>query len=131
MSTTSTRQLLEASVCGDLGSFSQLLQLDHEILIGATASMPRLVLTASAVLSVLRAHRDGRAAAKLVCVWAWFVRRGFLPGGAGPIRPLAIEYEAEKEAGIVDALARLSELGDLVDGTMAKEEIEQLIGSLE
>lgn len=131
MPTRLTGLTLIAAVRGDLESFRKLRHLDHESLTELATGLPELVLTASAVRGVLRALRDRQVAPDLVCEWAWFVRRGFLVGGPGGIRPIEIPYEAANETEIAEALSRLSELGDDVDGTISGDEFEQLIGSLE
>ena len=39
-----------------------------------------------------------------------------------PIRPLQIDYEPEHEAAIVEVVARLDEIGDVIDGGLPTEE---------
>jgi hypothetical protein len=58
------------------------------------------------------------------------VRRGYVadPPTTAAIDP--IEFEYEDEEAIVDPLARLDELGDLVDGTMPDDELDGWISRL-
>ena len=59
------------------------------------------------------------------------MRRGYVPGsGTSPSNPIDIEYEDEDEDAIVEPLARLDELGDLIDGTMSDDELEDWIVKL-
>ena len=46
---------------------------------------------------------------------------------AGPISPLVIEYDPAWEKDVAAAIGRLDELGDLVDGTIERGEILELM----
>jgi hypothetical protein len=60
------------------------------------------------------------------------MRWGYLPSGStGPIRPLDIEYEPQHEEAIVECLARLDELGDIIDGELRPGEAAELLRALE
>jgi hypothetical protein len=63
--------------------------------------------------------------------WASFVRRGFVSGAhRGPIRPLSIDYAEKYEDAIVEAVSRLDEIGDMIDGHVSKSELADLIDRL-
>lgn len=120
------------SVHGDLKSFARLArqpisvvrefeqrQIDHP-----------LVLTTTSLLKVLNAFQRHEVSPSLVQQWASFVRWGFLPQDTGPGRPIAIDYDPLAEDRIVEVIARLDELGDLVDGELEDNELVEMIGSL-
>ncbi len=70
-------------------------------------------------------HRGG------VQLWASFVLHGFAEGvGSGPITSIDIEFDEATEQTMVDALVRLDEVGDLIDGEVTHDEIVRLIDSL-
>jgi hypothetical protein len=51
--------------------------------------------------------------------------------GSEPIEPLGIEYDPEREEEIADAVARLEEIGDLIDGELpSQEETRALLARL-
>jgi hypothetical protein len=65
--------------------------------------------------------------------WASFVRRGYLnvDQSIGGINPLDIEYEEAHEEAIVEAVARLDQIGDSVEGDVPEEaEIHLLLYAL-
>jgi hypothetical protein len=47
------------------------------------------------------------------------------------ILPILIPYDTNRELEIADAVARLEELGDLIDGTMDDDEIRHLMKQLD
>jgi hypothetical protein len=122
---------LRSAVHGDIGAMFALLGATHEALTTAANQAGPLILRPDDVARVLKALQEGsitRASAK---EWASFVRRGYLRGGRGPIRPLDIEYDPARELAMVDAIGRMDELGDMIDGTIGADELIQLIRSLE
>lgn len=62
-----------------------------------------------------------------VQAWASFVRRGFFASGRHPILPLEIDYEEACEDAIVEAVSRLEQIGDLVDGNLTTGEVLDLL----
>jgi hypothetical protein len=59
------------------------------------------------------------------------MRRGYVESQVGgPVRPVLIEYETDFEDAIVEAISRLDEIGDVVDGCIPSAEIAQLIAPL-
>ncbi|GAB1361481.1 hypothetical protein MASR1M32_07170 [Rhodobacter sp.] len=122
---------LSAVVQGDLTGLPSVLSADQADLIEAAAQLPELRLTRRATADVLQAWCDGRWSAKEVQKWASFVRRGFVAEqSAGPIRPVDITYDTDGEDTIVEIIARLDEIGDLVDGLVDEAEREDMIRRL-
>lgn len=90
-----------------------------------------LVLRASAVGNVLRALLAGDVAGEIVQRWASFVKYGFAPPvNNDRIKSLLIEYDSCDEDAIVEAVGRLDEIGDIVDGYVGPEEIGSLASAL-
>ena len=89
-----------------------------------------LVLTRDAVARALRRYRAGEFDGATAQAWASFVRRGYIGGSGGPVEPLRIDYEAAYEDAIVDAVDRLDEIGDLIDGAVDEAEIGVLLAAL-
>jgi hypothetical protein len=87
-------------------------------------------LKREAVADVLRKYASGEILSGDAQLWASFVRRGYLGQGKGPLRPLEIHYDIAHEDQIAEAISRLDELGDAVDGTLDSEEALQLISAL-
>ena len=87
-----------------------------------------------ALVSVLLGLSQGVFPPELVQSWASFVRRGYqAPSTGGPITPLDIDYEEAWENAIVEAVTRLDEVGDIIDGEVTSEgalNLIQLLGGL-
>jgi hypothetical protein len=58
------------------------------------------------------------------------VRTGYVTGSSIKVRPLRIDYEAEFEDPMVEAIARMGEIGDSVDGVLERPEIKKLMNAL-
>jgi hypothetical protein len=59
--------------------------------------------------------------------WASFVRRGYASqSSTTPITPIDIAFEPAHEDAIAEAVSRLDELGDAVDGILTREDLESL-----
>jgi hypothetical protein len=108
---------------------SHIDTVPHEKLWSAAADL-RLVLTTSAVHRVVSSLIAGEISPSEAQRWASFVRRGYADGGAQPIRPLDIEYEASREGDIVEVVGRLDEIGDRIDGNPSEQEQRQWLASL-
>jgi hypothetical protein len=122
--------LLRSALTGDPSTVADLREVPHEQIRTATESI-RCVLGADAVRAVLSALRSGSAEAD-VQAWASFMRRGYVEGShSRGIRPIDIEYEPIAEDAIVEAISRMDELGDAIDGSMSIEEIDALTTALE
>jgi hypothetical protein len=100
-------------------------------LLSAAEGVP-LTVRASAARSIPVALQSGRIAPAHALAWASFVRRGYLAGGSGPVRPIAVEHETEADDVIVEVIARLDQIGDQVDGTPpTADELDAMIASLD
>ena len=89
-----------------------------------------LVISRSAVVAVLAGLRDASISPQDAQSWASFVRWGHVAPAVGPIRSLDIEYDPEWELPIADAVSRMDELGDIVDGEITRAEIAILLMDL-
>jgi hypothetical protein len=118
-------------VTGDIGELDIVAAASPQRL-SAVAASADLQLTRNAVAAVLRRYCAGQLAPLQAQAWASFVRRGYVAGasGTGPIVPLQIEYELAYEDAIVEAIGRLDEIGDLIDGVVSIEEANSLLGAL-
>ena len=109
-----------------------LAEAGNKVLEEVTVNIsPRLTLTATAVATVLRGMLSGAHSPEEAQQWASFVRHGyFAEPGRGPVNPLDIDFEASADQSIADAIGRLDEIGDLIDGEVTTEEIYQLLAAL-
>jgi hypothetical protein len=79
-------------------------------------------------VSVLKGLRRGTISPEQAQGWASFVRRGYIArSGAGSVRPLDIAYEEAWEDAIAEAVSRLDQIGDVVDGDVTAGEIHDLL----
>lgn len=99
----------------------------HSALLESEGAQEPLILEGQAVVRVLRQLRDGDVAPAAVQAWASFARRGYVEGASGPVRPIGIEYEGDSEDAIAEAISRLDELGDDIDGELALGELDDLL----
>ena len=128
---TITPQQLSEAVRGDLEAFSSLLEQPHSALQEARAALPDLVLTPASLRKVLLALQEDQVSPDLVQKWASFVRWGLVANSQGPIRPIEIDYEPLLEDLIAEVIARLDEIGDLIDGEVPEDdEITIMLDSL-
>jgi len=79
------------------------------------------------VIKVLNALADDAITPSSARDWAAFVRYVFVGQREHPIRRLDIEYEERFEDPIVEAISRMTEIGDIVDGVLPRGEIIELI----
>jgi hypothetical protein len=111
-----TGVLAQRAAAGDMRSLVALQAVPHEQVLDEVGTAQLLVLRES-VASVL--SRLGRAEIEpeQARQWASFVRWGFAGHEhRGPLTPLSIEYEQAYEVQIADVVARLDEIGDVIDG---------------
>ncbi len=67
----------------------------------------------------------------LVQRWASFVRRGYVTGGDDrPAVAVDIDWDKAAEEDIAEAVSRMDELGDSIDGDIRPEEMDSLSGAL-
>jgi hypothetical protein len=123
-------QDLVATVGGDLEAFTRLLRQPPDRLDSQKDSLPQLIVTKVGLLRVLLALQHKDASPELVQQWASFIRRGYFGSEKGHRCPIEIQYDPSMEDQIVEVLARLDELGDLVDGEITDIELSEMIRSL-
>lgn len=114
---------------GDVFSLPVLMSFEHAALRdAATALGVPLVVSPGAVTAVLQGLDAGVFPPNLVQSWASFVRRGYIedPNG-GPVQPLNIDYEDAWEDAIVEAVSRMDEIGDIIDGEISSHEVRNMI----
>lgn len=122
------RKLLRNALSGNLTSIPLLINANHEKLLEASRYFSELLLTKQAVLKVLYCLKNRTINPSIIQSWASFMRCGFtLTEDKKPITPLEINYKLDEEDSIVEVLSRLDELGDIIDGTIDDNEIDQLI----
>jgi hypothetical protein len=128
---TAATEILRSLVAGDLAALRQVGGwADGDVL--AAANGEPLMVTRAAVIRVLRDLDAGGIDPEAARRWASFVRRGYLPSaGRSPVQPIDIGIEAAYEEAIIDAVGRLDELGDAVDGELSPDELRALIRTLE
>ncbi|SOD72775.1 hypothetical protein SAMN05892883_2115 [Jatrophihabitans sp. GAS493] len=116
---------------GEVSGIKVIESAKPEELASCVASMP-LVLKPEAVVSVLQKFGSGQISADDAQRWASLVRWGFIPGrpGSESTGPVDIDWELRYEDEIGEAVGRLDELGDLIDGTIDQDEVRYLINSL-
>lgn len=125
------RSTLVDAVAGDIHAFDALQRRKHAELRRCNATLEHLMHTSGAVRRVLYGLLSGDITPDVAQRWASFVRRGYIAGRSrSPILPIEIKYESEAEDAIVEILARLDEIGDVVDGEVTEDEIRQMIASL-
>jgi hypothetical protein len=121
-------ELLEEALSGDLKRFLSLAAIEHGKLLESSKTLAGLFLTKLAVLNVLNGLKKFNIDPEIAQQWASFMKRGYIAANkATPILPLQIEYKPEDEDSIVEVLARLDELGDVIDGSIDEAEIDNLI----
>ena len=49
------------------------------------------------------------------------------PGQSRPVQPLNIEYEDAWEEASVEAVSRMDEIGDIIDGEISSDEVRNLV----
>jgi hypothetical protein len=107
---------LERLLEGDVSPINEIRVAPHDSVRSAWQRSSRPSLSAVAVRRVLDDVIAGRAMPDLAQLWASFMMRGYLEPVGSPIRPIEIEYEPEHEDQIVEAIAELEQIEDLIDG---------------
>ena len=126
-----TADALAAVLAGRVSAVPALKSVSHDHLVAVAASLDeRLLVSRDAVVTVLQGLADGTWAPPQAQAWASFVRRGVATTDPGPVRALDVEYEEAWEDGIVEAVSRLDEIGDLIDGEVTPKELRELLRML-
>jgi hypothetical protein len=126
-------QQLLAVVNGEFGSLRSVAAARQATLLAAQKDIgSELIVGRRQVLLVLNSLLSGRVTFSEAQLWAGFVLRGYFPSpySSVPVKPLQIALEPEYEQELVDALARLSEYGDLIDGKIDTDEIRRMAEGL-
>jgi hypothetical protein len=116
---------LSSAVIGDPRAMAVVVAADHQALRDSAPS--RLVVSRAAAVAVLVGLNQGTITPVEAQQWASFVRWGFVAGNSGPAMPLDIDYEDAWEDAIVEAVGRLDQIGDLVDGEVTRGEVLDLL----
>ena len=117
---------------GNLDNLTIVLDTPHADLLRAAENLPPISMSRSALIRVLNEWRMDRYGAFEVQQWASFVRHGFVVGGRdGPIQPIDIAYDPVAEEVIVEVVGRLTEIGDVIDGTVDDIERQKMLKDLE
>lgn len=111
------RTNLLRAIGGDVTALRSLAAYSDEALRHAAAELGDVELTAHAVANVVRGLVSGEYPDGDVQQWACFVRWGFI-AEQRPLDALRLEYSPDDEDDIVEVVARLTELGDLIDGEL-------------
>lgn len=123
--------VLEDIVNGDLSQFDIVLSVDQSALLNSAADLPQLIVSRSALISVLVGWRSGIYTPKVVQTWASFIRRGYVSQKSDSVvHPIAITYNASDEDLIVKIVGRLDEIGDKIDGDIDENEREEILKAL-
>lgn len=123
---------LSALLRGEISFLSTILGAAHADLLKAAEIQAPLVVTRSALISVLSNWQNGRCSDTEVQRWASFVRHGYVaPGSKEPILPLDICYDEPDEDLIVEIVGRFDEIGDVIDGTIDDIEQQQMLAALQ
>jgi hypothetical protein len=121
-------QAIRRVVEGDLDGLSIVLAVSPTELLAAATSLPRLTVSRSALIRILKAWRSGDCTADNVRQWASFVRRGYVSGAvSGEVRPIEIEYDVDDEQVIVEIISRLDQIVDEIVGEVDAGEREEML----
>lgn len=125
---------LEAVLRGEPAAMDAIVRTDQQAIraAGAMIASP-LILTRDATSNVLKGMAAGRVSPGLAQAWASFVMRGYVgrPSANQPILPLVIDFETTWEDAIAQAVSRLDEIGDLIDGQVSNDEVTCLLRNLQ
>lgn len=122
---------LNAVVVGDLDGLSAVTSAHHSDLLKASAALPRLTISRTALVRLLTVWSSGRSTADEVQRWASFVRRGYCSGQTSyALHPVDIAYDPRDEELIVEIVGRLDEIGDGVDGDIDEGERAEMLRRL-
>lgn len=123
------RVLIDDALAGDVRAVDALRPVPHEIVLAA-ANEGSLTVPRAAVTRVLAELASAQVADHDVQRWASFVQEGMIVPQVGPITPIHFEYEPAYESAIADAVGRLAELGEAIDGEISAAERQRLMERL-
>jgi hypothetical protein len=131
MNNSSPSEIILSVLSGNASLLQMLKRQDEIERVGKEIPENKLAVVSSAVRRVLTALLRKEITSGQAQAWASFVRRGFIPTDQKLLKPLPIFYQQECEDDIAEAISRMDELGDIIDGTMDDDEIRELIQKLE
>ena len=128
---TFTTEDLRRILDGDASDIDRLENRQAEI-VAAADLLPTAALTLkpAAVRRVLMALNAGKISPAQAQAWASFMRRGFVRSNEQPVRPIDIRFDPEREEEIAEAVSRMDELGEAIDGRISPAESLELVASL-
>ena len=123
-------------IAGDLAQLWLVREIEHQTLYSGTGPDRPYLVTAAAVHRVLSAYRaDPHHMQRDAQLWAQFIRVGMGPGPGGSeeyeIYSIETDYQPDAESLIVDAIYRLDNLGDEIDGVITMDQADELLAKLE
>jgi len=124
-------ELISKVVAGDLHAFEELLKFDPVCIDKHIEALPEFTLAKHAVRKVLLSLLGAEFNRQVIQQWASFVRHGYFGRMSGPRGQVSIWYDESAEDPIADAVCRLDELGDEIDGTITSEELTKMIREFE
>lgn len=116
---------------GDARLINELSMVDHADILVKCLEMGQLSVDRYSVILVLTLLQRKEIKEDDAQRWASFIRRGYFPSNKNyKITPLNIEYKEEDEDLISYAVDKMDQLGDLIDGKLSENDLDQLIISL-
>lgn len=120
-------KILQDLIEGNLEKISTVFNSTQQELQNARESLNTYSLSKEALLKVLYDFQISRVSSNQVQKWASFMRWGIIPSSSTePVKPLEIGYSSNYEDEIIEVLAKLDELGDIVDGEINLLDIKDL-----
>lgn len=122
---------LSRVISGDLERMRLLTNQAEIVRVADQLHEAERTLKASAVKKVLTSLLQREISPEQAQSWASFVRWGLIATKERPIKAIDIPVQEECEDIILDAISRLDELGDVIDGTVSDPELRELIKVLD
>lgn len=125
-----TKNDLLQALQGDIKLFKKIFSKPHESIYYLAKDLPTIIVTGSAVKNVLEKLRDREFSPEIINLWASFLFHGVCGKiGSEFMEEIDVEYECKYADEISEAISRLEDLGDLIDGTISNQEVTSLINS--
>lgn len=123
-------EVLEQAVAGDIERQRAVESwTDDELRLAAESR--QFTVRTDAVIRVVNGLLSGQISAHDAQRWASFVRRGYVASSPGRgTADVEIEYDPDYDEAIAEAVGRLDELGDIIDGELRPGEADQLLAAL-
>ncbi|MCB1214389.1 MAG: hypothetical protein KDK66_02815 [Deltaproteobacteria bacterium] len=120
---------LQEVIAGDLSHFDVIQNESHDEVNAASQQIGTLWLNRPSLLRVLIDWEKGKLSQKQVQAWGCLMSCGYIWKN-GSLKEFNIEYDQAHEDAIIEVLARLYELGDIIDGEISAEELQKMKQSL-